>query len=255
MCFDVRGSGFASMMNAMTHGLDIIFEDHDLLVLNKPAGLVCHPTKAGEMSSLVGRVRLYLGQNGHLINRLDRETSGVIILAKNPAVAGALGKVWESRAVEKVYLAIVHGIVAQDSGVIDLPLGKDEKSEISIKDCVRADGAAAQTEYRVERLIRREGKDFALVRLSPRTGRKHQIRIHLAAIGHPVVGDKLYGGNEDHYLALVQDRLTDEDWRQLLMRNQALHALSLRFMWLDATREFTAPAPPEFQSWLSAMPK
>ncbi|HEY3854651.1 MAG TPA: RluA family pseudouridine synthase [Verrucomicrobiae bacterium] len=239
----------------MTHGLDIIFEDDNLLVLNKLPGLVCHPTKSGEMSSLVGRVRLYLGKNGHLVNRLDRETSGVTIVAKNPATAGALGKLWESRSVEKIYLAIVHGIIERDSGTIDLPLGKDEKSEIAIKDCVRTDGAAAQTEYQVEKIIRREGRDFSVVRVTPRTGRKHQIRIHLAAVGHPVVGDKLYGGNEDHYLALVQDRLTEEDWRQLLMRNQALHALSVRFAWQEVVREFTAAPSEEFRRWLGEMPK
>jgi len=233
----------------VTDILDILFEDQDLLVLNKPPGLVCHPTKAGEMSSLVGRVRLYLGQSGHLINRLDRETSGVTVVAKDSATAGALGKLWESRTVEKVYLALVHGVVSPESAVIDLPLGKDEKSRVAVKDCVRPDGAAAQTEYKLERTFQRDGKSFSLLRLTPRTGRKHQIRIHLAAIGHPVVGDKLYGGNEDHYLALAQDRLTEEAWSELLMRNQALHALSIRFMWEEAMREFSAPLPAEFQSW------
>jgi 23S rRNA pseudouridine1911/1915/1917 synthase len=237
----------------VTDILDILFEDEDLLVLNKPPGLVCHPTKNGEMSSLVGRVRLYLGQGGHLINRLDRETSGVTIAAKNPAAAGALGKIWESRAVEKVYLAIVHGVVTPESGVINLPLGKDETSKVAVKDCVRTDGAPAQTEYKLERSFRREGKVFSLVRLTPRTGRKHQIRIHLAAIGHPIVGDKLYGGNEDHYLGLAQNRLTPEAWRELLMRHQALHAMSILFMWKEASREFTAPFSPEFKSWLTEM--
>jgi 23S rRNA pseudouridine1911/1915/1917 synthase len=235
----------------VTDILDILFEDHDLLALNKPPGLVCHPTKAGEMSSLVGRLRLYLGQSGHLINRLDRETSGVTVVAKNPATAGTLGKLWESRAVEKVYLALVHGVVSPESGVIDLPLGKDEKSQVAVKDCVRTDGALAQTEYKVEQSFRRDGKFFSLVRLTPSTGRKHQIRIHLAAIGHPIVGDKLYGGNEDHYLALAQNRLTEEARRELLMRHQALHALSIRFIWKDAVKEFTAPLPAEFQSWLA----
>ena len=107
--------------------LDIIYEDTDLLVVNKPAGLVCHPTKGDEFSSLVSRVRLYLGATGHLVNRLDRETSGVTIAAKNSAAAGELGKLWQNRNVQKEYLAIVHGAVRDDFGMIDFPLGKDEK--------------------------------------------------------------------------------------------------------------------------------
>src|SRR5271156_6404097 len=101
----------------------IIHEDDDLLVVNKPAGLVCHPTKGDELSSLVGRVRLYLGAAGHLVNRLDRETSGVTVVAKNSIAAGELGKLWESRLVRKEYLAIVHGALRDDAGVIDFPLG------------------------------------------------------------------------------------------------------------------------------------
>jgi 23S rRNA pseudouridine1911/1915/1917 synthase len=94
---------------------DIIFEDDDLLVINKPAGLVCHPTKNGEESSLIGRIRLYFGAGAtaRLINRLDRETSGVVLAAKNAETAGALGKLWENRLVEKEYLAIVHGSIAR----------------------------------------------------------------------------------------------------------------------------------------------
>jgi hypothetical protein len=131
----------------------ILYEDDDLLVINKPAGLVCHPTKGDEYSSLISRVRLHLGTqaSAHLVNRLDRETSGVVLVAKNPAAAGELGKILESRAVEKEYLAIVHGHAAAEQGTIAAPLGKDEQSGVAVKDCVRADGAAAQTDYWVER--------------------------------------------------------------------------------------------------------
>ena len=137
---------------------DIIHEDADLLVINKPADLVCHPTKGDVYSSLISRVRLYLGADSkpHLVNRLDRETSGITVAAKNATAAGELGRIWETRVIEKEYLAIVHGHVREEHGLIDAPLGKAEHSTVAIKDCVRPDGTPAQTEFRVEQRLDRK---------------------------------------------------------------------------------------------------
>jgi 23S rRNA pseudouridine1911/1915/1917 synthase len=233
--------------------VNVIFENADLLAANKPAGLVCHPTKNGELSSLIGRLRLYLGADAstHLINRLDRETSGVTVAAKNAVTAGQLGKLWESRAVRKEYLAIVHGCVQQDNGRIDLPLGKDETSAVAIRDCVRSDGAAAVTEFAIERRFQRHGDPFTLLRLFPQTGRKHQIRIHLAALGHPIVGDKLYGLDENHYLAFVQGRLSEVGRQQLILPNHALHCLRVHFPWRDGEMDFQAVPDDAFAGFLA----
>ena len=250
--FSVSSAARWRFFDGMEKLFDIIHEDDELLVINKPAGLVCHPTKNGEMSSLIGRARLHLGNAAqpHLVNRLDRETSGVVILAKNPGVAGELGKILENRAMEKEYAAIVHGHVREERGRIDAPLGRDERSLVAVKDCVRPDGAMSQTEFFVERrFLRAEGK-FSWLRILPRTGRKHQIRIHLAHIGHAIVGDKLYGGDEDLYLALVEDRLTPEQRARLIFENHALHARSLKFLWRDQPVEFSCEPELRFTEFI-----
>lgn len=236
---------------------EIIFEDDDLLAINKPAGLVCHPTKNGELSSLIGRARLHLknAAQPHLVNRLDRETSGVVLIAKNSEAAGEFGKILESRAMEKEYLAIVHGHVAAEQGIIDAPLGKDETSRVFVKDCVRPDGAAAQTEYFAEKRFERAEGKFSLLKVFPRTGRKHQIRIHLAHIGHAIVGDKLYGGDEDLYLALVENRLTEAQRAKLIFENHALHARAVRFFWRDRQMDFSCEPEKWFMDFLNAKPQ
>ena len=314
MCFVVKISP------RLENLLNILHEDADLLVVNKPAGLVCHPTKGDEFSSLISRARLYLNvapapvfhsacatedqplgaakrsEDGstvpspHLVNRLDRETSGVILIAKNSETAGELGKLWETRVVQKEYLAIVHGLVRDDHGLIDVPLGRDERSRVAIKDCVRHAGAPAQTEYWVEQRFSRslvgptcwsaltrgpssvaeplrrvdsafppvapstlnpQPSTYSLLRVIPRTGRKHQIRIHLAHLGHPIVGDKLYGGDEDLYLALVENRLTPEQRARLILPNQALHARAVRFVWRGQPMEFSCPPDSWFADFLN----
>jgi len=244
----------------------VIFEDAEFLIVNKPAGLVCHPTKTDEYSSLISRARLYLGEGSHpqLVNRLDRETSGITVIARTSESARELRRTWESREVEKQYLAVVHGRVENPDGIVDAPLGEDLSSKVAIKDCVRPDGSAARTEYWVEAHLEHEVpsehgevgetelKPFSLLRLKPRTGRKHQIRIHLAHLGHPIVGDKIYGGDEDLYLALVENRLTPAQRRRLILPHHALHAQSVRFSWRGTNRCFEAQPESWLSEWLNS---
>jgi len=262
--------------------IPVVYEDDHLLVVNKPPGLVCHPTKPDGRSSLVEQLRLRVRglDTPRLVNRLDRETSGLVLVAKGREAASELGRLWESRDVEKEYWAIVHGHPQEDRGRIDAPLGPALDSPVAVQDTVRPDGVPARTEYEVLcRFVRSvplvpdprwwpaeagvagsrtvgaelpmsDPCPFSLVRLWPRTGRKHQLRIHLAHWGHPVVGDKLYGGDPGLYLAFVQGRLTAEDQVRLILPAQALHAGGLRFGWRGRLWEFRAEPFPAFLEFL-----
>jgi 23S rRNA pseudouridine1911/1915/1917 synthase len=246
----------------MTKLFEVLYEDNDLLVVNKPAGLVCHPTKGDVYSSLISRVRLHLGDAvvAHLVNRLDRETSGIVLVAKGDRRAGKLKQLFAEREVSKEYLAIVHGHVGPDSGQCTDPLGRDEKSAVAVKDCVRADGLAAQTDFVVDRRFTRElpgvagPAPFTLLRVLPHTGRKHQIRIHLAHLGHPIVGDKIYGSDERMYLDFVTRQLSGEQRCRLILPCQALHASQLRFNWLLKEWVFRAEPEPWFQDFVEGKP-
>jgi len=203
------------------------------------------------MSSLVGRVRLYLGHaEGRLVNRLDRETSGVVLVAKHVDAAGHLGKLIASTAVEKRYWAIVHRHVAETELTIDASLGKDERSVVAIKDCVRSDGAVARTRVTTLRTFVRNGAPFTWLDIAPESGRKHQIRIHLSHIGHSIVGDKIYGSDDQIYLRFIAGTLTPQDEAALMVPNHLLHARAMAFSWRGRLYNFEAGPDGSFMAFL-----
>lgn len=227
--------------------LNVLHEDSELLVVNKPAGLVCHPTKGDALSSLISRLRLHHGGPGViLVNRLDRETSGIVVSAKTREAAAELGRLFETRTIRKSYLSIIHGHPTSDSFQVQARLGNHPNSPVAIQDAVIPDGAESETGFEVLGRGERNGAPFSIIRAFPMTGRKHQIRIHLQHSGWPIVGDKIYGGDPTRYLRFVRGELTAEDRNALILTHQALHAERLEFAWRGREWRFEAAPESEF---------
>jgi RluA family pseudouridine synthase len=195
-----------------------------------------YPTRrhlGGSLTELVHRRHRALGLPGSPpspCHRLDRETSGVVLFAKDRETRAHIGRQFEERTVEKTYLAMVRGVPAQDEGVIDLPLGRDPASKVEIKQGPRFDGGglAARTRWRVLERFDRAAPPRALLELRPETGRQHQLRAHLAAIGHPILGDKLYLGGDDVFLLSLDRDLSAAELEQVGgLGRLALHAAAL----------------------------
>ncbi|MBE6087959.1 MAG: RluA family pseudouridine synthase [Clostridium beijerinckii] len=194
--------------------IDIVYEDEDILVVNKKPFMVVHPTKSYQSGTLANGVINYFMESGQncivrLVSRLDMNTSGLIIIAKNQFSHGMLSKEMSENKVEKKYLALVHGIMKEKQGTIDLPIYKPEGIENGIRRVIDERGQRSITHYKVVE----EYNESSLVECKLETGRTHQIRVHLSHLGHPIYGDTLYGDGDE------------ED----LIKRQALHAYGLDF--------------------------
>ncbi len=244
--------------------LDVLYEDGDLIMVNKPAGMVVH-VGAGEsarhgtlVNALLHRYQTLsaggAGPGGALrpgiVHRLDKDTSGVIVIARNDAAHRALAEQFESRRVEKTYVALVHGALRGARGRIELPIARDPRRRTRMTTGARS-GRAARTDWRVLARVGghgggRGGSGFTLVAVALYTGRTHQVRVHFAALGHPVAGDTLYGAPAAARLGAAA--------RPALGRN-FLHAARIR-LWHPRTGrpvEARAPLPPELRSYLDAV--
>jgi 23S rRNA pseudouridine1911/1915/1917 synthase len=216
----------------------ILYADDRLLVVNKPALVVCHPSKHGPWSSLIGACREYLGvERLHMPSRLDRETSGVVVLARDAELGSRLQRAIMYRQVEKTYYALLSGRL-ETAVTVDEPIGQAVDAEVIVRRAVRADGQAAVTRFEPVSW----GAGSTLARIVPQTGRLHQIRVHAAWLGHAVLGDKIYGPDERLFLEFLQHGWTERHQRELQgWRHQALHAAEWKCERLGL--EFRAPVP------------
>jgi 23S rRNA pseudouridine1911/1915/1917 synthase len=245
--------------------VEVLFEDEDIIAINKQAGLIVHPARGNWSGTLLNALAYYFQQHSGsigdlpvrdeayrpgVVHRLDRDTTGVILLAKSELALWRLGRQFELRFVHKTYLAIVHGHVELDEDVIDLPIGQHpklkERYAVDRRTGKKFAGVAkeAVTHYRVlERLGGgSSGKPpFSLLELRPKTGRTHQLRVHTSYIGHPIVGDSVYGGGPIYRSQLEGRPRTAEG---PIITRQALHAWQIEFQHPRSLQQVHIEAPP-----------
>jgi 23S rRNA pseudouridine1911/1915/1917 synthase len=240
--------------------LEILYEDEFLAAINKPADMVVHPAKGHWSGTLVNALRFHFDQlsgvNGDyragIVHRLDRDTSGVILVAKEEQTHRDLSVLFEQRKIFKEYVALTAGVLDRDSDYIEGRIAHHphDRVKMTVTDEDDEDGKDAVSYYEVIERFR----GFSFCRIQPRTGRTHQIRVHLASIGCPVLADKIYSGRDRLHLSDLVPGL-DAAQDELLLGRQALHAhrLRLRHPRRGTILDLEAPLPPEFQRTLAAL--
>jgi 23S rRNA pseudouridine1911/1915/1917 synthase len=254
---EVVSATAADRANDARH-FSIVAEGDDFIVVDKPPFLLVHPTKPTGARTLWSELKHLLafeianGGQVSIVNRLDRETSGLVLVAKNAGAARRFGLMMQEQRIAKEYLAIAWGWPGWDSESVEAPLGRQgahEPSAIWLKQAIHPAGAPARTDFRVERRFTcgANGNPFSIIRAFPRTGRTHQIRVHLSSLGHPIVGDKIYGPDERLYLRFIETGWTPELARHLLLPRHALHSAALE---IEGGQRWTSPLPTDLEIFL-----
>ncbi len=227
--------------------VEIIYEDRDIIAINKHTGIICHPSHPSQMGTIANALAFYAGRNlSHgddpfrpgIIHRLDKNTSGVMLIAKNDEAHWRLSLQFEKRTVQKVYFGIVEGNPRFDSDIIDQPLA----AHPAIRDRYCVPGFPTREMLFKEAITRYEVQErftgFAIVHMFPKTGRTHQLRVHMSAIGHPLFGDSFYGG---HYFS--EKDLAGSGSEEPLLKYQALHAFRISFQHPITEKPMTIESP------------
>lgn len=239
---------------AVEADFSVLWEDAEVLAVAKAAPLLMHPTGEKQEPTLWHGVQellayeLACGGQVSLVNRLDRETSGVVLIAKTAAAARELGLAMQHRQMQKKYLAVVQGWPDWDAACCAEPIGRMAEvapTRVYVRQCCRPGGRDCETCFRVLKRLPGRGAlpPLALVQCSPHTGRMHQIRVHLAWLGFPLLGDKIYGGDETCYLDFMARGWTEELAARLHLARHALHASELTFPWRGQVVHVQAPLP------------
>jgi 23S rRNA pseudouridine1911/1915/1917 synthase len=237
--------------------LSVLYEDDDLLLVDKPANLLSHPTDKVVKNTVLGILRQSRSDTKplHLLHRLDRETSGVLALAKHPAAARAWTRAMERHSVKKMYLALVRGIPQPLEGVMDRPIGP-QGGDIHVRQWVDVEGAAqASTRYATLKTFDRSGDPISWVSAFPQTGRLHQIRVHFSSRGTPLLGDPLYTGDGALYRKMIKGELSDGEREKVLgFPRVALHAarLELTHPMTGKPLVVESPCPEDLRQWHAA---
>ena len=238
----------------------IIDESDDWIVVNKPAPLIVHPANRKPEPTLLGGLEKLLafeianGATLGIVTRLDRDTSGIVLVAKHREAARRLGWIFERREARKEYLAIVTGWPEADEWICQKPIiraGELGPSEIWVRQQVSHLGRECATRFKVENRFEREEGRFSLVRCFPETGRMHQIRVHLAHGGFPILGDKVYSGNGESYLTWMETGWTPELEKRLILPRHALHAAVLEVDWEQSCIRWGAQLARDMEDFLN----